>query len=70
MNRADKYEPACVQVGVCRLLEEGALAAAFPLHDGTFELPQVTVTMTITINIKITTTPTTCLTRMIPLVSP
>jgi len=28
------------EVGVCRLLEEGALAAAFPLHDGTFELPQ------------------------------
>ena len=29
------------QVGICRLLEENGFAAAFPLHDGQFDLPQV-----------------------------
>lgn len=29
------------KVGICRLLEENGFAAAFPLHDGQFDLPQV-----------------------------
>ena len=28
-------------MGICRLLEENGFAAAFPLHDGQFDLPQV-----------------------------
>ena len=31
------------QVGICRLLEENGFAAAFPLHDGQFDLPKVVV---------------------------
>ena len=28
-------------MGICRLLEESGFTAAFPLHDGHFDLPQV-----------------------------
>ena len=35
--------PNLSQVGICRLLEENGFAAAFPLHDGQFDLPKVVV---------------------------
>ena len=29
----------CLQVGISRLVEEGAFNAAFPLHDGSYTYP-------------------------------